>query len=102
MLIDEQEYKRLKSLDEYQRSLEPLSRKLVELSNTPPDTIAWLYTFVKWVRNTELVNGLKAREGKEIEIRDKMYIFFNMLLKRLSEEYTKQKKESIEERENMF
>jgi hypothetical protein len=58
-----------------------------------------LYTFAKSVRNTEVVNALKARTGHEIEIRDKICIFFDKLLKRLSDMYKDKKQESLEQAE---
>lgn len=45
---------------------------------------------------------MKARERREIEIRDKMCIFFNMLLTRIGEEYKEKKWEAMKDQEEML
>lgn len=64
--------------------------------------ISWLYTFFKGLRNKSIVDAMKAREPKEIEIRDKMMILFNLLLVRLGEEYKEARGEPMEDAEKMI
>lgn len=48
------------------------------------------------------MNAMKVRDIREIEIRDKMVILFNMLLARLGEEYKEKKWEAMKEQEEML
>lgn len=98
----EEECQRLHYLDSFNRDLQPINKKLTVLSNTNPEAIARLYTLFKWIKNAEIVNAMKARTWSDIEIRDKICMFFDMVLTRLAKEYKNLKDQSIEDVESMI